>query len=211
MVGEGWFKLQGDFGEGFAVGGDGTEGGHVGVVDGGVVVLGEGAGQLGVAVEDHYRAFHQRDGGEYGTEVLVEAFLHFVMWVEACVEDQGAVEGHAADRIGAPAGGGDGAFPEAVGDPSCHLLVGVHDEIGHPFVADLTQEAEIFYEEEAHLGIVGRPAVGNLRVVDYGADHAGALTLDLQRLNDSRLPGAERLFVELPEMEEVIGAFSHRG
>ena len=172
-------------------------------------MLGEGAGQLGVAVEDHYGAFHQGDGGEYGPEVLVEPFLHFMMRVEACVEDQGAVEGHAADRIGAPAGGGDGAFPEAVGNPSGHLLVGVHDEIGHPLVADMTQKAKIFYEEETDFGVIGRPAVGNLRIVDYGADHACTLTLDLHRLDDSGLPEEERLFVKLLEGEEIDGLGFH--
>ena len=96
-MGEGRLQVEGDFGEGFAVGGYGAESGHVGIVDGGVVVLGEGAGQFGIAVEDHYRASHQGYGGEYGSEVLVEAFLHFVMRIEAGVEDQGAVEGHAAD------------------------------------------------------------------------------------------------------------------
>ena len=174
-------------------------------------MLGEGAGQFGVAVEDHYRAFHQGDGGEYGAEVLVEALLHFVMGVEAGVEDESTVKGHASDRVGTSAGGYYGAFPEAVGNPSDHLLVGVHDEIGHPLVADLRQEPEVFYEEEAHLSVVGRPPVGYLGIVDYGADHACALTLDFQRLYDSGLPEEERLFVELPEMEEVIGTFSHRG
>ena len=141
-------------------------------------MLGEGTGQFGVAVEDHYGAFHQGDGGEHRAEVLVEALLHFMMGVEAGVEDEGAVEGHAANRVGASAGSYDGAFPEAVGDPSGHLLVSVHDEVGHPPVAYLTQEAEIFYEEETDFSIIGRPAVGDMGVVDYGADHAGALALD---------------------------------
>ena len=83
------------------MGGDGTEGGHIGVIESGVVVLGEGAAELRVAVDYHYRAFHQRDGGEYSPEVLVKAFLHFMMRIEAGVEDEGSVEGHAADRIGA--------------------------------------------------------------------------------------------------------------
>ena len=132
-----------------------------------------------------------------------------MMRIEAGVEDQGTVEGHAADRVGASAGCYDGAFPEAVGDPSCHLLVGVHDEVGHPLVAEMGEETEIFYEEKADFGISGGPAIGDLWVMDYGADHADALTLDLHWLYDSCLPDFERPFAELFKMEQIVGAVFH--
>ena len=73
----------------------------------------------------------------------------------------------------------------------------------------MTQKAEIFYEEEAYFSIVGRPAVGYLRVVDYGADHACALALDLHGLNDAGLPEEEGLFVKLLEGEEIDGLGFH--
>ena len=85
------------------MGRNGTEGGHVGVVESGVVVLGEGTAELRVAVDYHYRAFHQRDCGEYSSYMRVETFLYFVMRVEAGVEDEGAVESHAADGVGTSA------------------------------------------------------------------------------------------------------------
>ena len=114
----------------------------------------------------------------------VEPLLHFVMRIKAGVEDECSMKGEATDGVGASAGSCYGAFLEVVDDPSGHLLVGVHDEISHPFVAEMAQEAEIIYQEEADLGVSGRPAIGYLRIVDYGADHAGALTLDLHRLYD---------------------------
>ena len=60
--------------------------------------------------------------------------------------------------------------------------------VGHPFVAELRKVTEVFDEEEAYFGVGGRPAVGDMGIVDYGADHAGALTLDFEGLYYSSLP-----------------------
>ena len=99
-MGKRGIQLSGDFEAGFEVGRDGTEGGHVGVIESGVIMFGEGAAELRVAVDYHYRAFHQRDCGKDCAYVRVKTFLHVVMRVEAGVEDQGTVEGEAADGVG---------------------------------------------------------------------------------------------------------------
>ena len=46
-------------------------------------------------------------------------------------------------------------------------------------------------------------------IVDYGADHAGALTLNFEGLYYSGLPDRERLFAKLFEMETIVGAVFH--
>ena len=83
------------------MGRDRTEGGHVRVVESGVIMLGKGACQFGVTVDYHYSAFHQRDCGEYGSYMRVETFLNFVMRIEAGVKDECSMEGEAADGVGA--------------------------------------------------------------------------------------------------------------
>ena len=190
------------------MGRDGTEGGHVGVVEGGVIMLGEGAAELRVAVDYHYCAFNHRDGGEYRPEMLVEAFLNFVMRIEAGVEDEGAMKGEATDRVGASARGCYGARSEGGEETARHGFVGVHDKVGHPFVAKMREVTEVFDEEEAYFGILRRPAIGDLRVMDYGSDHAGALTLDFEGFYYSGLPDRERLFAKLFEMETIVGFHS---
>ena len=141
----------------------------------------------------------------------VETCFIFVMRIEAGVEDEGAMKGEATDRVGASARGCYGARFEAGEESARHRFVGVHDEVGHPFVAEVKEVTEVFDEEEAYFGILRRPAIGDLRVVDNGADQAGSLTLDFEGLYYSGLPDRERLFAKLFEMETIVGAVFHSG
>lgn len=73
----------------------------------------------------------------------------------------------------------------------------------------MTKETEIFYKQEADFGIGGRPAIGDLGIVDNGAYHVCALTLNFHGLYDSGLPGEERLFAKLLEGEKIDGVVFH--
>jgi hypothetical protein len=72
----------------------------------------------------------------------------------------------------------------------------------------MIQKAEIFYKEESDFGVGRRPAIGDLRIVDYGAYHSGALTLDFHRLYDPGFPRPERAVYKLLKGEEIIGSHS---
>ena len=191
------------------MGRDGTEGCHVGVVEGCVVMFGEGAAELRVAVDYHYGASDQGDSGKDRTDVGVETGLFLVMRVETGVEDQGAVESEPADRVGTSAGGRNSARFEAGKDLTGHLPVGIHNQTGHPVVAKTIQKSEIFYKEEADFGVGGRPAGSDVGIVDYGADHACFLALDFHRLYNPGFPGPEGTVHKLLKGEEIICVVFH--
>ena len=171
-------------------------------------MFGEGAGQFGIAVDYHYGAFDHGYGGKDRTDVGVEAGLFLVMGIKAGVEDEGPVEGEAADRVGTSPRCGYGAGLETGEELTGHRFVGIHDKTGHPVAIKMIQKAEILYKEEADFGVGRRPAGSDVGVMNYGADHACALTLNFHRLYNPGLPGPEGTIYKLLKGEDIIGSHS---